>query len=261
MPLWPHRQIIWQLVKRDVAGRYRGSLFGMLWSLLNPLTMLAVYTLAFGVVFKTRWPGAKTESLFEFSILLFAGLIVFSVFSECVTRAPGIVLQNPNFVKKVVFPLEVLPVVLLGSALFHAATSLTVLLAGIALVHGELRWTVLLFPCVLLPVALLSIGLAWIFASVGVFVRDVAQAIGVCTSALMFLSPIFFPLAALPEALRRWAERNPLAMPIEYSRQVLMMGEVPEWRGWLVHTSVSAGVALVGFWWFQRTKRAFADVI
>jgi lipopolysaccharide transport system permease protein len=259
--LWRHRSLIVQLIRRDVTGKYRGSILGTMWSLFNPLLSLAVYTFAFGVVFRAKWSGGQTGSLLEFAVMLFAGLIVFAVFSECVTRAPGIVLANPNFVKKIVFPVEVLPVVLLGSALFQAGASLTILLVGIALAYGSVSWTFVLFPLVLLPLALLSLGLSWILASLGVFIRDIGQAIGVLVSALLFLSPIFFPLSALPSAIRPWIALNPLAFPIEQARDVLVAGSMPNWDGLLVYTVAALVFAGAGYWWFERTKRAFADVI
>jgi lipopolysaccharide transport system permease protein len=259
--LWRHRHLLAQLIRRDVAGRYRGSLLGMLWSFFNPLLSLAVYTFAFGVVFRTKWSGGRSDSLLEFAVMLFAGLIVYTLFAECATRAPGVVLANPNYVKKVVFPLELLPVMLLGSALFHAAASLAILVLGLTLAYGSVPWTVLLFPLVILPVALLSLALAWVLASLGVFVRDIGQAIGVLVTALLFLSPIFFPLAALPPAVRPWVELNPLAFPIEQARQVLVVGELPDWVRLAVYTLIGAALAALGYAWFQRTKRGFADVL
>jgi lipopolysaccharide transport system permease protein len=258
---WRHRHLIAQLIRRDVVGRYRGSFLGVFWSLFNPLLSLGVYTFAFGVVFKTRWAGSQTGGLLEFSVMLFAGLIVFAIFSECVTRAPSVVLANPNFVKKIVFPLEVLPMMLLGSAVFHATASLLVLIVGIAIVYGSVPWTVVLFPIVLLPIAFLCLGLGWILASLGVFVRDIAQAIGVLTSALLFLSPIFFPLSALPSSIRPWVALNPLAFPIEQAREVLVLGQLPNWTGVVIYSVGGVLIAGAGYWWFQRTKRAFADVI
>jgi lipopolysaccharide transport system permease protein len=259
--LWRHRQLLAQLIRRDVAGRYRGSRLGVFWSFFNPLLTLAVYTFAFGVVFKAKWSGSRSDSLLEFATMLFAGLIVFTLFAECATRAPGIVLAHANFVKKVVFPLEVLPVMLLGSALFHAAASLVILVLGILFAYGAVPWTVLLFPFVILPVALLSLGMAWLLASLGVFLRDIGQVIGVLVTALLFLSPIFFPLAALPSAVRPWIELNPLAFPIEEARQVLVLGNLPNWAGVALYSAVALAVAAAGHAWFVRTKRAFADVM
>ena len=259
--IWRHRDLVYQLIRRDVVGRYRGSFFGILWSLFNPLLMLAVYTFAFGVVFKTKWVGGQNASLLEFAVMLFAGLIVFSIFQECVTRAPGVILANPNFVKKIVFPLEILPIMLLGSALFHATASLVILVIGVVAVYGIVNWTVIFFPIILVPIVLLSLGLAWILASLGVFVRDIGQAIGLFTTALLFLSPIFFPLSALPPSLQPWLALNPLAFPIEQARAVLVVGELPRWGSLIIHTAIGLAFAAVGYLWFEKTKRAFSDVI
>jgi lipopolysaccharide transport system permease protein len=223
--------------------------------------MLAVYTFAFGVVFKTKWAGGQNAGLLEFAVMLFAGLIVFAVFQECVNRAPGLILANPNFVKKVVFPLEILPVMLLGSALFHATASLVVLLIGILLTYGTVHWTVIFFPAILVPVALFSLSFSWILASLGVFVRDIGQAIGLLTTALLFLSPIFFPMSALPPSLQPWLALNPLAFPIEQARAVLILGELPRWKGLAAYSLVGLAFAGAGYAWFQKTKRAFSDVI
>jgi lipopolysaccharide transport system permease protein len=259
--LWRHRHLLAQLVRRDIAGRYRGSLLGMLWSFVNPLLTLAIYTFAFGVVFRAKWSGGRSDSLLEFAVMLFAGLIVFTIFAECATRAPGIVLAHPGYVKKVVFPLELLPVAVLGSALFHAAASLAILVPGVALAYGEVHWTVLLFPLVVAPVALASLGAGWLLASLGVFIRDIGQAIGMAVSALLFLSPVFFPLAALPAALRPWMALNPLAFPIEQARQVLVLGGLPDWGGLAVYTAAGLALAALGYGWFRRTRPAFADVL
>jgi lipopolysaccharide transport system permease protein len=259
--LWRHSHLLAQLVRRDVAGRYRGSLLGMLWSFLNPLLSLAVYTFAFGVVFKARWSGGRADSLLEFALMLFAGLIVYTLFAECATRAPGIVLAHPSYVKKVVFPLELLPLMLVGSALFHAAASLAILLPGVALAYGGVPWTAALFPLVILPVALLALAAAWVLASLGVYLRDIGQAIGVFVGALLFLSPVFFPLAALPPAVRPWVALNPLAFPIEQARRVLLLGELPDWAGVGLYSAAALLAAAAGCAWFRRTKRGFADVL
>ena len=195
---WRHRDLIGQMIHRDVTGRYRGSILGIVWSFFNPVLMLAVYTFVFSVVFKARWQvGSDNQT--EFAIVLFAGMIVFGVFSECVNRAPGLILNNPNYVKKVVFPLEIMPWVSLGSAFFHALVSLGVLLLFSLIVSQSCPWTVFLLPAVLLPLALLVLGLGWFFSSLGVYLRDVGQTIGLVTTVLMFLSPVFYPVTAIPE--------------------------------------------------------------
>lgn len=257
-----HGALIRILIRRDIVGRYRGSGLGLLWSLITPLFMLAVYTFVFGTVFGARWnPGPATSSTAEFAIVLFAGLIVFQLFSEVVLRAPTLVLSNVNYVKKVVFPLEILPLVALGSALFHAAVSLAVLIAAMLTIKGQMPLTGVLLPAVLLPLLLVILGLAWILASLGVFVRDITQILGTLVTALMFLSPIFFPSSALPEWIRPWLIVNPLTLPIEQARDVLIWGKAPDFAALAVYAALAVGVAAAGLCWFQLTRKGFADVL
>lgn len=255
-----HRDLIWQMTKRDVIGRYRGSIMGLLWSFFNPVLMLAVYTFFFGVVFKARW-GEATESKADFAIVLFVGLIVHALFAECINRSPSIILSNVNYVKKVVFPLEVLPWITLGSALFHAMVSVLVLLVFIGFTQLQPSWTALLFPLVLFPLVLLTMGLSWFLASLGVFFRDVGQMTGVVTTVMLFLSPIFYPVSSLPEPYRVWLNLNPLTFIVEQGREVLLWGNTPDWGGLGLYTLVAATTAYGGLMWFQMTRRGFADVI
>ncbi len=215
--LWRYRQLIWASAKREVLGRYRGSALGLLWSFFNPVFMLVVYTFVFSVVFKARW-SSGSDSKAEFALVLFAGLMVFNLFSECINRAPGLILSNVNYVKKVVFPLEILPFVTLLSALFHMGVSLVVWLLAYVILIGPPHLTVLYLPLILLPLALLIMGLSWALASLGVYLRDVSQLIGVVTMSLMFLSPIFYPVTALPQTYRYLLYLNPLTTVIEQSQ-------------------------------------------
>ena len=256
-----HRGVVWQMTKREVVGRYRGSVLGIAWSLVNPLLMLAVYTFVFGYVFKARWGTGGAGSPMHFAIILFAGLIVFNLFAECITRAPGLIVAQPNLVKKVVFPLELIPLVQLGSALFHALVSLAVLLVAFVFVHGVPPASALLLPLVLLPLCCLCLGLTWFLAALGVYLRDIGQAIVILTSALMFLSPLFFPLSALPEPAQRLVMLNPLSVPIEQTRSVLLWGLAPDWLALLVYFALALAAMHVGYWWFQRTRNGFADVL
>src|SRR5690554_4282924 len=195
--LWRNRRLINAMVRREVIGRYRGSFMGILWSFFNPLLMLAVYTFVFSFVFKARW-DTGSDSKIEFALILFSGLIVFNIFSECVNRAPSLMLANVNFVKKVIFPLEVLPWVVLGTTLFHALISLAVWLIAYVAFFGVPAPSVFVLPIVLLPLMLFTLGLSWGLASLGVYLRDIAQFIGILTTVMMFLSPIFYPATALP---------------------------------------------------------------
>lgn len=258
--LWAHRGLIYQLTKREVVGRYRGSVMGILWSFFNPVLMLAVYTFVFSVVFKARW-GATESGRGEFALILFAGMIVYTLFSECVNRAPGLILGNANYVKKVVFPLEILPWVIMGSALFHALISLAVLFLFHAFVYGAPPWTALLLPAVLLPLVLLTLGLSWFLAATGVYLRDVGQTVTILTTVLMFLSPLFYPVEALPEDYRVWLHLNPLTFIMGQTRDVLIWGRTPDWGGLAAYAAGGLAVAWLGFAWFQRARRGFADVL
>ena len=259
--LWRNRYLIGKSVQRDVLSRYRGSMLGVLWAFFYPLFMLMVYTFVFSVVFKARWPGTSGDSQIEFAMMLFAGLMVFTVFSECVNRAPGMVLANVNYVKKVVYPLEILPWIALGTALFNLAVSFVVWLLAYMVVFGAPHASVLLFPLVLGPLLFFTLGWTWFLAALGVYLRDIAQVVGIGTTALLFLSPIFYTVAGLPEDIRFVMRLNPLTPVIEESRTVLFgNGPVPPGElicCWLV----SLVVAALGFAWFQKTRKGFADVL
>ncbi len=257
---WRNRQLIRNLVQREVLGRYKGSVLGVFWSLATPIFMLAVYTFVFSVVFKARW-GEGSDSKTEFALLLFAGLIIFNLFSECISRAPGVILANVNYVKKVVFPLEVLPWVSMGSALFHFAVSLGVWLAAYLVLFGLPHWHAVLLPLVVLPLVLFVMGLSWALASLGVYLRDVGQIIGLVITVLMFLTPIFYPASALPEAYQPLMFFNPLTLPIEMARDLLYWGKVPHLSQLALYAVASSAIAVLGFSWFQKTRKGFADVI
>jgi len=257
---WNQRSLIWEMTKRDVIGRYRGSAMGILWSFLNPILMLTVYTFVFNVVFRARW-GGEDSSKIEFAIILFVGLIIHALFAECVNRAPSLILGNVTYVKKVVFPLEILPWVAMGSALFHLSISVLVLLAAFALTHFYVHWTIVFLPLLLVPLVLLTMGITWFVASVGVFLRDVGQTTGIITTIMLFLSPVFFPVSSLPEAYRVLLQVNPLTFMIEQAREVVVWGRPPDWQGLGIYLLLSLIVAWLGLYWFQKTRRGFADVL
>ena len=258
--LWANRQLIARMGQREIIGRYKGSAMGLAWSFITPLFMLAIYTFVFSVVFQARW-GTSEESKTQFAVVLFAGLIVHTLFSDVINRAPQLVLGNVNYVKKVVFPLEILPVVQLLSATFHALVNVAVLIAAQLVFQGSLPITALLLPVVLLPFLLLTLGLAWCLASLGVFVRDVGQTINLITSVMLFMSPVFFPVQSLPPALQPWMHLNPLTFVIEQVREVVVWGRLPDWQGLAVYSLASIATAWLGFAWFQKTRKGFADVL
>jgi len=261
LSLWSNRQLILRMTRREVIGRYKGSVMGLLWSFLNPTLMLLVYTFFFSVVVKARWGIDSNESKTQFAVVLFVGMIVHGLFAEVLNRAPSLILANVNYVKKVIFPLEILPVVSMGAALFHSLVSLTVLLAAFLIFNSYLNWTVIFTPLVLLPLAIFTLGLAWVLASLGVFVRDVGQTIGIVTTIMMFLSPVFFPITSMPAAYRPLIVANPLTFIIEQCREVLVWGHQPHWTGLGIYTVAATVVAWLGYVWFQNTRKGFADVL
>jgi lipopolysaccharide transport system permease protein len=259
--LWRNRQLIVQMTKREVIGRYRGSVLGLAWSFFNPLLMLSVYTFVFSVVFKARWGVNGGEDRASFAIFLFVGMIVHGLFAECVNRAPGLILSNVNYVKKVIFPLEILPAVAMGSALFHAGISLVVLLAVRLVINQQLAWTAIFAPVIFLPLCLITMGAAWFLSAIGVYLRDVNQTIGIFTTVLLFLSPVFYPVTALPAEYQRWLRMNPLTFIIEECRAVLVQARLPDWGNWIGFFMIGIAGAWMGFWWFQKSRKGFADVL
>lgn len=265
--LWARRDMIAQFTRREIEGRYRSSLLGLAWSFINPLVLLLVYTFVFGVVFRQRWSGITGQpaedgtGLAQFGLVLFAGLIVFGIFSESINRAPGLIVSTPNYVKRVVFPLEILPVSSLGSALFHAIVSLSVLLALHLALGGRPLLSWLLIPIVVLPVVALTLGLSWLLASLGVFIRDLTYSVTLAVQVLFFITPIFYPASAIPASWRAVVHYNPLAPAIEAMRTVVFTGPAVEWEGLAVSGALGLAVMLLGYAWFMRTRRAFGDVI
>lgn len=255
-----HRELIWELVKRDFIGRYKGSFIGVAWSLFNPLLMLVVYTLVFSVAFKARW-GTGQESEVSFALVLFSGMIVHGLFAECLNAAPRLITNHTNYVKKVLFPLEILPWVAVVSALLHFLVSFSLLLVFIVVTGSDLNSGLLLVPIVMMPLIIMILGLSWIFASLGVYLRDVAQGMGIVTTVLLFLSPVFYPSSALPEGYRFLLKLNPITLPIEQLRDLILWDKVIQWGDWGVSLLMSITIAWVGFWWFQKSRGGFADVL
>lgn len=262
LSLWPwrHRSLIAQLAGREVHARYRQSWLGLVWMVLTPLMMLGVYTLVFRHVMRVRWHGVD-ESNLAFALRIYAGLAVFNFFAECVNRAPGLVLEQPHLVKKVVFPLEILPWVNAASASVGLAVSGILLVAFAAYGGGGLPLTAVALPLVWLPLLPLVLGLGWLLSGLGTYVRDVGQVLGMTVTALMFLSPIFFPVEALPEAVRGWMLLNPLAWVMTGTRDVLLVGRWPDWGALLVLFMACMLVALAGAAFFRKVRTGFADVV
>jgi lipopolysaccharide transport system permease protein len=256
-----HHSLIWQFALRDVQSRYRGSYLGVLWSLITPLVSLLVYSFVFSVIFQSKWPGVVSAGFLDFTLILFCGLIVYNVFSECAARAPSLIIGNPSYVKKVVFPLEILPVSVLGSALFNSLICLVLLLIALVYSTGRLHWTLVFLPLAFLPLILLTLGISWLLASLGVFIRDIGNFVGVCLQLLFFLTPIFYPISMVPDNLRIFLWLNPLTWIVEQCRGVILWGHMPGWSQLGVLIVGSGIVAVGGYVWFMKSKGAFADVV
>ena len=256
-----NRELILQLTRREIIGRYTGSFFGLAWSVIHPLLLLLVYTFVFSVIFKTRWNVEGTTSHGNFALVLFVGMILHTLISEVLSQAPNKILQNINYVKKVVFPLEILNIVSVLSALFHAFISFTVLIIAVTIFKGMPPFSVILLPIIVFPFALLTLGISWILSSLGVFFRDLSQIIGILLTALMFLAPIFYPISALPGDWQSYIYLNPLTFPIEQSRAIILYSQDIEWRSLFNYSAVSLVIFLFGFWWHLKTRDTFADVL
>lgn len=259
--LWRHRELIAQLTKLQVLQRYKGSILGLIWSFLTPLAMLIIYTFVFTMIFNIKWEGTITGSHAEFAIALFTGLIAFNFFSESVLAAPNLIVDNPNYVKKVVFPLEILPIVSIASALINVIFSTLILLMGTVVVMGQLPWTLLFLPLVYLPLVLFSLGLSWILASLGVFIRDTGHFLGVFVQMLFFLTPIFYPISAVPENFRFLIYMNPLSIIVNHCRRVMVWGQLPNWGELTIVTAATLLVCILGYIWFLKSKSVFSDVV
>ncbi len=259
--LWMYRELIVQFTKRQVLQRYKGSYLGLVWSFASPLALLAVYTFAFSVIFKVRWAETATGSHAEFALTLFAGLIAFNVFSESVLAAPNLIVDNPNYVKKVVFPLEILPISGLGTALIQSLFSLLVLLLGTLFIMGQIPWTLLLLPLMYLPLILLCLGLGWFLATLGPVIPDIEHLLRVVVQILFFLTPIFYPISAIPANFRFFLYLNPLTLIVTQFRQVILFGQLPNWIGFLAVTAGTLVVCMLGYVWFIKIKRIIADIV
>ncbi len=257
-----HRELVLRLAIRDVVARYQGSVLGIAWSLLAPLMMLAIFTLFFGVVFGARWsgPGAH-DGVGSFAVFAFAGLIVHGFVAELLPRANGLIRTHASFVKRVIFPLEALIWVPVLSSLFHFIAYLLVLAVVVAIVNGGLPWSALSVVVWLLPAMLLAAGIAWLLAALGVFFRDMGQIIPFLSTALLYISPVFYPIDQVPAALRPILSGNPLAPLIEGIRACVITGQAIEWQSYFLLLAGTWLFALLACWMFRRLSPVFADII
>lgn len=259
-----HAYLINQITRREISSRYRGSIVGLGWSFLNPVLMLAVFTFVFSVVFEAKWDVEMTgqsQNQGHFAMILFMGLIAHGMLAEVLTRSPMLIVTNPNFVKKVIFPLEVLPVSTALSALFHGFISVLVWLIAHLLVIGLPPWQIIWLPLVFLPFFTLCLGISYSLAALGVFMRDIGQTMGILVTVLLFMSPVFFPVERLPEAYQPFFMLNPLTFVINQLRAVALWGQTPDVMGLSLYGLAALGVLWLGFAGFQRTRQGFADVL
>jgi homopolymeric O-antigen transport system permease protein len=257
--LYSRRKLIRLMVKRDLLGRYKGSFAGALWTVVNPLALLFIYWFVFSVVLRVRI-GPEGKPI-DFVFYILAGLLPWMAFSEALIRSNTCILENPNLVKKVVFPLEILPV---NTTLSSAVNSMVGILLLILLVlgsRGRLPWTVVLLPVVLLPQLLMTVGLGWFLAGLGVFVRDTNHSIGLVLTVWMFLCPIVYPASMVPKGLLPWFRINPFLPVVDGYRSVLLNGTLPDGFLYLYLVGMSLLIFFLGYYWFSRTKKAFADVV
>ncbi len=253
-------RLLCQLVLRDITGRYRGAMLGVAWTVMSPLLMLGVYTFVFSVVFNARWSKTGETDRLEFALMVYCGLVIFGLFSECVGRAPRAIVDQVNYVKKVVFPLDLLPLSLLFSTLFQAAIGL-VLLSGLAILRYGFSNTLWVAPAVLLPFLLLLAGLVWFLSALGVYLRDLNQAITPMIGALQFMSPVFYPLDAVPAVFRDFLILSPLTWPISALRECLLQHSFPSLLSWFLNMGIGLLVAIAGWLFFEKTRKGFADVL
>lgn len=265
LSLTRNRYLVTQLVRREVLARTNASLLGMLWMVLQPLMMLALYSFVFAVVFKARWPGLDFgedgKSGLAYAVVLFSGLILHGLLAECLSRAPGLIAANRNYVKKLVFPVEILPWTVVLTGLVTFLVSLLLLMALHLVVLGPPPVTALWIPVIVAPYLLFLVGIVWGVSALGVFIRDIEQLTGITVTICLFLSPVFFPVSALPDFLRGWIWLNPIAVPVASLRTVLFEGAQPDWSLLGPYAAAALAVAWIGYMGFHRLRRAFADVV
>lgn len=257
--LFRYRNLVFQLVKRDISSRYQGTVIGLSWSLVLPLLTLGVYALVFGFILQPRWPNVSDPAMF--AVLLFTGLLIFNFFSECSSRAASLITSNANYVKRVVFPIDLLIWIPIGSALFHLVLGLVAWSILNLLVGGAVYWTTILAPLILLPLIIMCAGICYFLSAVGVFIRDVGQMIAVTVQLLMYLGPVIYPREVLPEHFQWIMALNPITVPVEQFRSILNYGLLPDPVALITYTVVGCLVAWLGKGFFEKTRHGFADVI
>jgi len=261
-PLWhlPRRfDLIISLTRRELAARYKGSLLGIVWAILTPLVMIAIFTFIFGSIFKAKF--SVTDSRWEYALYMFCGLLPWNAFQESLTLSSNAIVTRANLVKRVVFPLETLPVSQTLAAIANQMFGTVALLLGIVLIRRQLHATTLYLPLLLIPQFLATLGGAWLLASLGVFIRDIVQGITLFLMAWMYLTPIIYPETIVPDAYRRWINLNPFTPLVRSYRRIMLEGQMPDWWGLAYFTGFALVAFVFGYWWFARTRKNFADVV
>lgn len=257
-----HKDLLFQLLIRNLTSRYKGSVLGLVWSFAQPLMLLCVYTFVFGVVFKARWDASVLTGIpAAFPLIMFCGMAVYNIFSESVNTSTTLIVNNASLVKKVIFPLEILPLANVLTSLVFSLAWFVLLFTGVALFTQQVTWSMLYLPLPLIPLLLLSAGASFFLASLGVYLRDIAQVVGIFTQVLFFMTPIFYPLSLVPEHFRWLLQINPLTYIVEEVRWIFLYGQTPHFLNLAVLTVFSMIVFQLGLIWFTKTKKGFADVL
>jgi lipopolysaccharide transport system permease protein len=255
-----NKSLIISLAKKDIISRYRGSMLGILWSFFNPLLMLGLYTFFFRFVFKAKWPDVGDTNA-DYAVMLFAGLVVHAFASDIISRSAGIISNNSNLVKKVVFPIEIMPWVVLISSMFHTFISLIVLYAFYLFSGGDIIWTNIFIPIVFIPMALLFTGASYFISSVGVYIRDIEQLMGTITTLLLFTSTVFFSIETIPDKIRPLIYLNPITEIVNELRNVLVYGKLPSLLSLSIYSFIGFLVFYLGYLFFIKLKKGFADIL
>lgn len=257
---WRHRQLFRRVLSRDIEATFRGSAFGLAWIVLIPLALVVIYSFVFGVILNAKW-ATPVQTPYDVPLIYFCGIMVFSFFMEPIIRATTFIREQRAYVTKIIFPVELLGWVLIGTSLFKFCVNLTLLLAAITVVHGAFPVHALMIPVLMLPLLLMTIGVVWFLAGIGAFVRDLAHALQALGPIIMFISPIFYSAAQIPAAYRSWFFANPLTFFLESMRGLLFFDTPFDWGSYLIYLGVALVVALSGFAFFQRLRPGFADVV
>ncbi|MDQ7785796.1 MAG: ABC transporter permease [Desulfomonilaceae bacterium] len=256
-----HREIIFLFAWREFEGNYKGTYLGLVWAFLSPLMSLAVYFFVFSIVLGARFASIEGAGRADFALILFGGIVVYNIFAVSASKAPLAIAEQLSFVKKVVFPLELLPVAALGASLLNAALGLLMLIPALVIFSPKISSTLYLFPLVLVTMTVFSLGVSWFLGSLGVFAKDLGQAMTILLQLLFFATPVIYPLSAVPESLQLPMRLNPLTTILENTRRTLVMGEGLEWGWWALITLFSLLFMQFGYVWFMKTRRYFADVM